>query len=256
MTPPDALRDRHLPLPPARAGRWALFLDADGTLLDIAPTPSAIVVPDALRTTLRRLVARLEGAVVIVSGRPLPTLTALFGDLGPVLVGQHGAEIAPLLAGWHAPALDDEGLARARREAAMAATRTPWLSFEDKGLSFALHYRAAGADQAEIERLAGALVAASAGALEAVPGRHVVEFVPAGIGKGRAVERLMAEAPYAERLPVFVGDDIADEAGFKAANRLGGLSVRAASAENSARATAARYELAGPAAVRAWLAAL
>ncbi len=248
--------DESAAAPPARAGHWAMFLDADGTLLDIAPTPDAVAVPASLIAALKRLSARLGGAVAIVSGRPISTLATLFGDIGLTLVGQHGAEIAPPHADWQVPAPRGAAIERARQSAETAAARWPFLTFEDKGIVFALHYRDARAELAEIERIAAAVIAAGAGALETVYGRRIVEFVPAGTGKGAAVERLMTRTPFSGRVPVFAGDDIADEAGFAAANRFGGLSIRTASPERRATATAARHHLAGPAAVRAWIEAL
>ena len=51
-------------------GRYALFLDCDGTLLDIAPTPNEVHVPDGLVELLVGLSKRLDGALAVLTGRP------------------------------------------------------------------------------------------------------------------------------------------------------------------------------------------
>ena len=81
-------------------------------------------------------------------------------------------------------------------------------------------------------------------------GKMVAEFKPAGINKGLALAELVARSPFAGRRPVFIGDDVTDEAGFMAVNELGGLSIRV----GKVATTEARYSLADVAAVHCWLA--
>jgi trehalose 6-phosphate phosphatase len=81
-------------------------------------------------------------------------------------------------------------------------------------------------------------------------GKMVVELKPAGCDKGKAIEQFMREPPYAGRIPVFLGDDVTDEYGFRVINRLGGHSVKVGEGSSNAR-----WRLENPAAARAWLAA-
>ena len=48
---------------------WALFLDVDGTLVEIAVEPDAVHVDIRLITLLTALQRKLDGAVALVSGR-------------------------------------------------------------------------------------------------------------------------------------------------------------------------------------------
>ena len=126
--------------------------------------------------------------------------------------------------------------------------RNPGTLIEDKRLSLALHYRLnpnAGEPRSAGERLA----AETAGALRLQRGKMVVELLPAGRDKGAAIDDLLTLDDFVGRQPVFVGDDVTDEAGFRVVNERGGMSVRIGSAE----ATAARYRLADVAAMQAWL---
>ena len=65
-------------LPPLH--RSALLLDLDGTLLDLAPRPDAVVVPPGLPDVLRTLRQLMGDAVAVVTGRPVETVDALLGD--------------------------------------------------------------------------------------------------------------------------------------------------------------------------------
>ena len=73
--------------------RTALFLDVDGTLLDIAAAPDRVVVPDGLAATIARLERLLGGALAIVTGRTLADLDRLFFPLRTRAAGVHGAEM-------------------------------------------------------------------------------------------------------------------------------------------------------------------
>jgi trehalose 6-phosphate phosphatase len=123
---------------------------------------------------------------------------------------------------------------------------------EDKGLAVAIHYREAPAQADAVLELTARLEREAEGRIARIPGKMVVELLPAGGGKGRAIELLLDASPFAGRSPVFLGDDVTDEDGFAAVNRLGGVSIRV----GELRATAARYRLDDVAAVHAWLGAL
>ncbi len=242
----DDAKPPRRPPPPVLDDACALFLDVDGTLLDFAPDPAQVKLPAGALPILQALSDRLDGALALVSGRPLQQLDRLFAPLQLPAAGLHGHEFRgmPRSGAYLAP----PALARLK-EAAMAMARDhPGFRVEDKGTHLALHWRAAP----QLADRIGALAQAHVDAIEGYrlqPGDHVIELVPADTDKGRAVRLLMAQPPFLGRTPVFVGDDLTDEFGFAAANALGGWSVRVGAREPSQ----ATHTLAGPGAVHDWL---
>jgi trehalose 6-phosphate phosphatase len=229
-----------------------LFLDVDGTLLDIAPTPDSVVVPEGLVDTLRRLNAALGGAVALVSGRRRAELRKLFRGTGVVLIGEHGATASvalPTLSRGRGERPPPALTAALRRFAA----RYPDTLLELKGRSAALHVRRAPAAAPAAGRLAETLARTYRGRVRLLRGKSVFEFVTAGISKGRAIEALMRQPPFRGRIPYVVGDDVTDEDAFKAANRLGGASVRVGSSDLRMVASSARFTIATPVQLRKWL---
>lgn len=200
----------------------AFFLDVDGTLIDIAPRPDAVVVPSGLPDTLSALAARAKGALALVSGRSLASLDDLFGAGRFAAAGVHGADIR-LSAGRpseRAPALDED----LRHDLRTTAAEFEGVLAEDKENAVAIHYRARPAIAPVLKRALAQLVGRRQG-IEIMPGHCVFEVRRQGIDKGAAVGRFMATTPFAGRRPVFIGDDVTDEAGFRAVNRAGGIAV-------------------------------
>jgi len=201
----------------------ALFLDVDGSLLDIAETPDAVRVPDALCDTLQSLHERLHGALALVSGRPIDDLDRLFAPLQLPAAGGHGAH-------WRLRA--GEAVRRnsaplpppvRRRLLALAGTHAGVLA-EDKGTSVALHYRTAPAARPALARALQDLLAGPDGAeLRLLPGKMVFEILTEGYDKATAVRCFLAEAPFAGRRPIFIGDDVTDEPALATMPALGGL---------------------------------
>jgi trehalose 6-phosphate phosphatase len=197
----------------------ALLLDVDGTLIDIAPTPHEVHVPDDLCRALERLLKRTGGAVALVSGRPIADLDRLFSPLRLPAVGGHGAETR----------LSDryttvKSLPEALRRRLVAAKNIdPGIVVEDKGYSLALHYRNAPQREDELRRyIADACAAFADESLELLPGKAMFEVKRPGISKGAAVRALMGRAPFAGRRPVFIGDDVTDESVFAMLDEFGG----------------------------------
>jgi trehalose 6-phosphate phosphatase len=243
-----------LPSPPAlRAAASALFLDVDGTLVEIAREPGAVQVSDRLRHILAELERATEGALALVSGRSLEQLDELFAPLRLSAAGLHGLERRNLGSAVVRAAPDPTILAAARRRLAAFAEQHPGVLLEDKGLTLALHYRKAPEQQAAAAGLAREVVAASQGALVLLEGKMVFELKPPGVDKGQAIAALMEEAPFAGRRPVFAGDDVTDEAGFAIVNRMGGITIRVG---DDGRPTAAAYGEASVEALQSWLARL
>jgi trehalose 6-phosphate phosphatase len=228
-------------LPPF--GRSALLLDLDGTLLDIAPRPEAVVVPPGLTQTLLLLRQLLDDALAVVTGRPVETVDALLGSAAYAVAGEHGGSLrrrpGNSLERPDLPSPPAAWIAEAERLAA----QHPGLLFELKARGFALHYRAApelglALHDALEQMLAGSVE------FELLPAHMLWEVRPRGVDKGKAVERLMESSPFFGRLPVFIGDDVTDEDGIAAAVAMGGAGLRVQEAFGNA------------AGVRDWLAAI
>ncbi|HXQ54146.1 MAG TPA: trehalose-phosphatase [Stellaceae bacterium] len=234
--------------PPALQRSHALFLDFDGTLVEIAARPGLVRVSPELRRLLGQVASLLDGAAAIVSGRPVDELSRLLARFPGVLVGQHGLERRRTdgrVVRWSA----EPALKPIRAVLAKFAQTHKGVELEDKGVTLALHFRLAPRFAAECIELVRRLADASGGALEAIDGKMVVELVPEGSGKGGAIAALLAEPPFIGRVPIFIGDDSADEEGFVVIDRLGGTSVHVGDGVSSAR-----HRLGSVAQVRAWLA--
>jgi trehalose 6-phosphate phosphatase len=242
---------RRRPAPSCLERNAALFLDVDGTLLEIAPHPDLVRVPCRLPILLAALAAARDGALALVSGRPLSELDRLFPSWRGAAAGLHGLERrradGSLVRGADAAAA--RALDRLRAPLAALARERPGLLFEDKGGTIALHYRDLPQAESEIRARAEALCRMVAPALRLIAGKMVVEFQPRTASKAAAVAAFMAEPPFRGRPPVFLGDDTTDEDGFAEVNRRGGVSVRV----GPPAATAARYALASVSAALQWL---
>jgi trehalose 6-phosphate phosphatase len=204
---------------------WCLFLDVDGTLLEIAPTPDAVQVEDSLKTLMLRVRDALDGAVALISGRSLEQLDALFAPERWPAAGLHGlerrgADEQVRHAGPHAAALADARLAMVD-----IARRSPGTLVEDKGRSLALHYRAVPGLEAALRREVREVAARLGGEYHVLEGNRVFEVKPVAATKADAIRAFLAEPPFAGRRPMFIGDDITDLDGFAAVERAGGMSV-------------------------------
>jgi trehalose 6-phosphate phosphatase len=235
-------------VPPYRPD-CAFFLDIDGTLLEIAETPEAVRTDAADYRLLERLHAAAGGALALISGRTLATIDELFAPLKLPAAGQHGYERRDGHGRRRRHRFDAARLRPIAAALQQFAHEHPGVVFEDKGASVALHYRLAPElrDAARARALAAA--ALLPGEVEVQPGKMVWEVKPVGAHKGMAIEEFMRELPFRDRLPVYLGDDLTDEDGFRVVNRIGGHSIKVGDG-----ATAARFRLPDPAAARAWLA--
>ncbi len=239
------------PLPSPRPD-WALFLDFDGTLVEIAPEPRAVAPSPRLRPMLAALSARLGGAVALISGRPIADLDRLLAPLVLPAAGLHGLERRRADGAIERIAVPEAALAAARARLAAFAARTPGVLFEDKGLSLALHYRNAPAREADCRAAAQQALAAAQGGLHLLEGKMVFELRPEGGDKGAAIAAFLAEPPFAGRTPVFAGDDRTDEDGFAVVAARGGIALRVGDGQDSI----AQYRIASVEALLDWLAEL
>ncbi len=225
----------------------ALLLDIDGTIVDIAPTPTAVRVTPGLKGALIRLVGLTGGALALVSGRSLTDIDRLFAPLRLAAIGGHGAQFRPAH-GEAAEIRDPRGLEPELR-ARLRAIAGGGVVAEDKGFSVALHYRLAPERAGFVLEAVNTICADSPHApIEILPGKAVIEVKHAGFNKATGVRELMTHAPFIGRRPVFVGDDVTDEAVFAILPELDGIGF---SVGRKIAGAAGCFE--APADVRAWL---
>jgi trehalose 6-phosphate phosphatase len=226
---------------------WCLFLDVDGTLLDIAPTPDAVDVDARLLELLPRLERACGGAIALITGRSIAAVDALFDPLRLPVAGVHGFERQNAQGQVFRPRFVGEGLGCLRSEIALLAQSLRGVLLEDKGCAFALHYRQAPALEETIRLRLEPLVSAAQPAFELLEGDHVFEIKPVEHDKSTAIEAFMQEEPFTGRTPVFIGDDTTDLDGFAAMKRFSGLAIAVGSR------IAGENRLSGPRHVRDWL---
>ena len=235
-------------LPPAKPG-WALFLDVDGTLVEIAAEPDSVHVDDTLVSLLADLQNSLDGAVALVSGRSVKTLDRLFAPLRLPAAGNHGLERRGRSGALRRPEPSIHMPVILRKMEAFAAQH-PGVVVEDKTLSMGLHFRNCPEVEGAATALAQDLIGELGDGLYLQKGKMMVEIRPGQGDKGTAITDFMMEAPFRGRLPVFIGDDVTDESGFEQVNAQGGHSIRVGNGNK----TAARYRVADVMGVVGWLA--
>jgi trehalose 6-phosphate phosphatase len=227
----------------------ALFLDFDGALVNIAPHPSAVLVPPSLVGILTTAYRRLGGAIAIVSGRCMAEIDMFLAPLVLPVAGEHGAQ-------WRNAEGDSfeldkiafaSDLEPALQAAKMLVKQNNSLFLERKTVGFALHYRMAPALYTLCWNTLLPLVQHSS-KLALIRGKYVMEVVPSAVDKGTAISRFMQLPPFHGRTPLFFGDDVTDEAGFAAVQAVCGYGVKV-----GAGPTVALHRCPNPAALRAWL---
>jgi len=227
----------------------ALFLDFDGTLVDIVARPDLTQVSPQLVAMLGNIHRRLDGALAIVTGRPITDIDRLLAPLLLPAAGIHGIEHR-----------DAQGHVEVRCQAAIPdharlairalAAGDGRLILEDKGVSLGLHYRQAPEHETMIRETFDRISATLGPKYAVQDGKMVFELRPQGIDKGSAIEKFMTTAPFANRRAIFIGDDTTDEDAFVAVNRLHGDSIKVGTPDPD---SAAQFVLHDVADVHAWL---
>ena len=237
------------PPPPLDPARDALFLDYDGTLADFVDDPKQARPPMALVVILASLRTQLDGALAIVTGRPIRDLDPLLRPFRTAAAGQHGHEFRP--------APRDEAALITPEPAGFADLHAPLQDFvagkagvfvEMKPRAYCLHYRAAPEHGPAAAALCDDLAARTDPPLIRIDGRMIAEMKAPGADKGTAIARFLEQPPFAGRRPIFIGDDATDEYGFREVNARGGLSILVGERE-----TAATRRLPDITAVHFWL---
>lgn len=246
VTPPVLRYRNDFPPPLDLLDGAALFLDFDGTLVELAERPDMVRVDQRLAALMGRLARRLDGRLAVISGRPAGEIAALFGRPGFSIAGSHGLEVRHV-DGRRTTAERPAALDRVRAELASFATQDSGLLVEDKPVGVALHYRLAPNYAASAGELAGRL--ATEHHLRLQPGKMMVEVRSGAADKGSALTLLMREPEMASARPVFLGDDDTDEPAFLSAANLGGYGILI----GPERPTAATHRLPDVAATLNWL---
>ncbi len=246
---PPALTSPETAPPALVLGRNALFLDLDGTLVEIEAHPEDVVAGDTVRALLRDASTALGGALALITGRTIADADRILGAAVSSVAGVHGLEHR------HDGRVERDARASAELAAALEEVRelvtTGGLEarIEDKGASVALHYRHEPRAEASVRDAASRIAAKHD--LRTLPGKMVIEIVAGAHTKGDAAEAFMRDAPFAGRTPIAIGDDVTDEDMFAAVVRAGGFAVLV----GQRRPSAAAYHLGSPADVHAWIAA-
>lgn len=227
---------------------WALFLDVDGSLLDIAHRPDAVHVAPDLCDILARLGTALDGALALISGRSIADLDRLFSPMVLPMAGQHGLERRDADGRRSQPPAHPVGFAAAEAALAEFVTAHPGTRLERKSHALALHFREAPKVAHAARAAAAAAAALTHPPLTVTTGKMVVELRVGGADKGAAIRALLDTPPFRGRRPVFVGDDVTDEDGFAAVNALNGESILVGE-----RPTQARWRISSAGALRMWL---
>lgn len=215
---------KHEPAIPAPERNWALFLDIDGTLIDIAMSPDAVVVPHSLVPLLARTQAWLDGAVAIISGRPIEQIDSLMAPLILPCAGEHGAILRMA-----------DGTMEFKNQAVVPASWVKRLQtatkdwsgvlVEKKKHGVAVHFRKCPSRESDVRTLIDNVLGGNHEEFEVLPASKAFEIRYRGVTKGNAVRRFMSQPPFAGRIPVFVGDDVTDYDGFRAAEAMGGIAL-------------------------------
>jgi trehalose 6-phosphate phosphatase len=224
-----------------------LFLDVDGTLIELTDSPLDTVADAQIKRLLAELAERLGGALALVSGRSIEYLDALFAPLRLPAAGLHGIERRKASGSMHGASFVDSQLDGARAAFTALVQSHPGTILEDKGRTIAVHFRMAPQAEAEVEAAVRAVASRLNSNYHIQAGNMMLELKPRGFSKASAIKAFMHEPPFSGRQPVFVGDDLTDQDGFKAVEDQGGLSIAVGDRVHG------QYRAENVAAVRGWL---
>ena len=235
------------PTAPAPSLDWCLFMDVDGTLIELSETPFDTRASAELKTVLEAVSVRLGGALALVSGRSIEYLDALFAPLRLPAAGLHGVERRKASGDMQGASFEDSRLDHARAALALLVQSHAGTLLEDKGRTVAIHYRMAPQFEAEMRRAVVEIAARLGPDYHVQSGSMMLEIKPRGFDKGSAVKAFLQEPPFSGRVPVYAGDDLTDIDGFRTVEAHGGITIAVG------ERVQAQYRLDSPAQVLEWL---
>ena len=212
-------------IPPIPSLQWCLFLDVDGTLIELTDSPLETFADLELKTLLGHVAERLGGALALISGRSIDYLDALFSPLRLPAAGLHGVERRKASGIMHGASFVDTQLTEARAAVNALVQAQPGTSVEDKGRTLAVHFRMAPQCEAAVRQALIDIAKPLGSNYHIQEGSMVLEIKPRGFSKAAAIKAFMQEPPFSGRQPVFVGDDLTDQDGFKIVEDQGGVSI-------------------------------
>ena len=201
----------------------ALFLDFDGTLVDIAKTPDQVVLHKKTATLLAKLNKTLKGAVAIVTGRPIIQIDKFLNPLLLPVAGKHGAEIRS--SKRQIRKITGVNLVPIVKQLAAFSRIHEGTFVENKGECVALHFRESNLSDQEVQAWVKDNIHLGSN-LRFIFGKKICEIQSTNFDKGYAIAQLSKDSPFKGRFPIFFGDDTPDEYGFNFINKIGGLSVK------------------------------
>jgi trehalose 6-phosphate phosphatase len=233
--------------PPIPSLQWCLFLDVDGTLIELTDSPLDTFADQELKTLLGHVAERMGGALALISGRSIDYLDALFSPLRLPAAGLHGVERRKASGIMHGASFVDTQLTAARAAINALVEAQPGTSVEDKGRTIAVHFRMAPQCEAAVRQALIDIAKPLGSNYHIQEGSMVLEIKPRGFTKASAIKAFMQEPPFSGRLPVFVGDDLTDQDGFKIVEDQGGISIAVGDRVHG------QFRFETVSAVRAWL---
>jgi trehalose 6-phosphate phosphatase len=232
---------------PSPSLEWCLFLDVDGTLIELTDSPLETFADSGLKTLLSHVAERLGGAVALVSGRSIHYLDGLFAPLRLPAAGLHGVERRKASGVMHGASFVDAQLTEARKAVNALVEAHPGTSVEDKGRTIAVHFRMAPQLEASVRQSLVAIAKPLGSNYHIQEGNMVLEIKPRGFTKATAIKAFMKEPPFSGRKPVFVGDDLTDQDGFRIVEDQGGISIAVGERVHG------QFRLENASGVRSWL---
>jgi trehalose 6-phosphate phosphatase len=233
--------------PPIPSLQWCLFLDVDGTLIELTDSPLETFADPELKTLLSHVAERLGGALALISGRSIEYLDTLFSPLRLPAAGLHGVERRKASGIMHGASFVDTQLTEARAAVNALVQAQPGTSVEDKGRTLAVHFRMAPQREAAVRQALTDILKPLGNNYHIQEGSMVLEIKPRGFTKATAIKAFMQEPPFSGRQPVFVGDDLTDQEGFKMVEDQGGISIAVGDRVNG------QFRFDTVSAVRRWL---
>jgi trehalose 6-phosphate phosphatase len=233
-------------LPPPSL-EWCLFLDVDGTLIELTDSPLETFADAELKTLLGHVAERLGGAMALVSGRSIHYLDALFAPLRLPAAGLHGVERRKASGAVRGASFVDAQLSQARSAMHALTEAHPGTSIEDKGRTIAVHFRMAPQWEEALRRSLTDIAKPLGSNYHIQEGNRVFEIKPRGFTKASAIKAFMKEPPFSGRKPVFVGDDLTDQDGLRMVEDQGGISIAVGERVQG------QFRLENASAVRGWL---
>jgi trehalose 6-phosphate phosphatase len=233
--------------PPLPSLQWCVFLDVDGTLVEFTDSPLETYADPELKALLSDVAERLGGALALVSGRSIEYLDGLFAPLRLPAAGLHGVERRKASGVMHGASFVDSQLDPARTVLKALVIAHPGTLLEDKGRTIAVHFRMAPRSEPAVLETVRAIAAQLGSNYHIQGGNMMLELKPRGFTKASAIKAFMHEPPFSGRKPVFVGDDLTDQDGFRTVEDQGGISIAVGDRVHG------QFRLENPKAVRGWL---